>query len=94
MLTKESLDSVRQEDLRYLWDALGPDGRLDVVAEGKRGRNVYEKLRKDDGEAAWIRLCQIKDLSKEEWVAQAEEAEDEEDEEVEEQVVEGDIEHV
>ena len=93
---KESLDSARQEDLRYLWDALGPDGRLDVVAEGKRGRNVYEKLplRKDDGEAAWIRLCQIKDLSKEEWVAQAEEAEDEEDEEVEEQVVEGDIEHI
>ena len=34
---KESLDSARQEDLRYLWDALGPDGRLDVVAEGKGG---------------------------------------------------------
>ena len=38
---------------------------------------------------AWTRLCQIKDLSKEEWVAQAEvEGEDEEDE-VEEQEVAG-----
>ena len=65
-ISKESLDSVRKEDLRFLWDAVTPDGLLNVFTEGEGGRRHYEKFpyEKEDGEAAWIRLCQIKDLSK------------------------------
>ena len=61
--------------MRVLWDALKPDGRLEVELEVE-GRWVFvnELLEKSDGEAAWTRLCQIKDLSIEEWVAQYEES--------------------
>ena len=76
---KESLDGGRKEDLRVLWDALMPTGILDLLTEWDW---LEEELYKEDAEAAWIRLCEIRDLSKEEWVAQLEEAEggDEEDE--------------
>ena len=85
--SKEPLESGRKEDLRVLWDALKPDGRLEVELEVE-GHWVFvnELLEKSDGEAAWTRLCQSKDLSKEEWVAQYEESDgdaEEEDEGVE-----------
>ena len=90
---KEPLESGRKEDLRVLWDALKPDGRLEVELEVE-GRWVFvnELLEKSDGEAAWTRLCQIKDLSIEEWVAQYEESDGdaEEEDEGEEEGVEDD----
>ena len=76
------MENGRKEDLRVLWDALKPDGRLEVELE-KEGQWLFanEVLEREDGEGAWTRLCQIKNLSKEEWVAQYEESDGEDEEE-------------
>ena len=87
---KESLDNASKEHLRVLWDALRPNGILGMfhMVDGI----LEEPLRKGDGEAAWIRLCQMKDLSLEEWVALDEEAEGGDEEgEVEEEDEEEDM---
>ena len=63
---KGSLELCRKEDLRVLWDALRPDGVLVVeeratMPEISEISRVQESCEKVDGEAGWIRLCQIKD---------------------------------
>ena len=57
----------KREDMRIVWEALKRKGFLIVDA---RGWIAGKTLLKQDGEAAWTRLCQILDLSTEEWAAQ------------------------
>ena len=90
-IQKDALEDGSKEDLRVLWEALRPNGCVHVQAREENGI-LEEPLDKEDGEAAWIRLCQIKDLSVEEWVAQVEEVEGGDEEgEVEEEDEEEDM---
>ena len=97
-IQKASMEDASMEDLRVLWDALRPNGLLEVQGVWAVGAwdEVYytELLEREDGQAGWIRLCQIKDLSEEAWFAQIKEAEggneeegaeEEEEDEVEEE---------
>ena len=75
------------------------DNVLDLLDAICKSNPFWEILRKEDGEAAWTRLCQIIDLSEKEWLEKAkrdeedtedeEDAEDEEEEDAKEEV-EGD----
>ena len=66
---KRDLKRGSRDDLRVLWNALGHNGRLyDHVGE--------QFFAKDEGEASWIRLCQIMDLTEGGWLQQQECEED------------------
>ena len=90
------MDEVEKEDLRGVWDALGPGGELSVDQLNDYDPDpeehmmvTCEELEKMDGESAWIRLGQIMDMTKDDWVTQMnkddDESEDMEEEEEEEQ---------
>ena len=72
LVQKSSLDRSRKEDLRVLWDALKPYGFLILVERATEPPSaiseVQERFEKVDGETAWIRLCQVKDLDMMEWI--------------------------
>ena len=59
------------------------DNVLDLLDAICKSNPFWEILRKEDGEAAWTRLCQIMDLSEKEWLEKAkrdeEDTEDKED---------------
>ena len=85
MVTKKSiLDRVRMEDLRGVWDVIGPEGRWIVKSD------QYAEALMIGAEASWGRLGQILEMSAEDWAALGEEEdEEEEEEEGEEGEVEG-----
>ena len=98
LVQKSSLDTSTKADLRVLWDALRPHGFLVVEERATEPwseiSEVQERFEKVDGEAARIRLCQVKDLDMMEWIDERlaemlepdeEEEEDEGGEEVEEE---------
>ena len=91
------LDNGKKEDVRCLWAALAPTGYITVVSFKKEEEEVEEVVRefveRNDGEASWTRLCQIMDMSEEDWALEINlqageevegESEDEEEEEEEE----------
>ena len=80
--TKSILDRGRREDIRKLWDSIGPEGVWQVKSD--------EHAETLTGEASWLRLEQIMDMSSDDWAAEAEEEDEEEEEEEEED--EGDFE--
>ena len=88
-IQKDALDNGSKEDLRVLWEALRPNGCVHVQAR-EEWMFPIELLQKEDGEAALIRLCQIKDLNIEEWIAQIEETEGDEEEDEEDEMEEED----
>ena len=65
-ISKSTLERGKLDDLRVLWDALRPDGFL--VVEVATWRMLEERLEKGDGEAAWTRLCQIRDEPAAYWI--------------------------
>ena len=65
---KRDLESGSWNDLRVLWKALGHNGHLYVYTDR---RSLY--FAKDEGEASWIRLCQIMDLTEGNWLQQQQE---------------------
>ena len=65
---KSSLDNARVSDLLTLWNALS--GSFQIEKANDDLESQCEVLEKGDGELAWARLCAIRDLSEEEWLAQ------------------------
>ena len=94
---KDSLDNGKTEDVRRLWDALTPTGRILVESHAVRMApvigcemfgvfeietpNVQENVKKD-GEG-WTRLSQIMDLSEEQWTLEIKVDTDDEEEDSE-----------
>ena len=76
LVTKKSaLDLVRKEDLRKVWDVIGPQGRWMVESD-----EYTEELLIGE-EDSWGRLEQIFEMTAEDWAALGEEEGDEEEEE-------------
>ena len=69
--TKETLDRGRKEDLRKLWEIMGPEGRWLVESGGHQELLV--------GEHSWERLEQVLEMTADEWAAQEEEGEEDEE---------------
>ena len=65
------LDNGKKEDVRCLWAALAPTGYITDVSFKKEEEEVEEVVRefveRNDDEAGWTRLCQIMDMSEEDW---------------------------
>ena len=95
LVQKSSLDTSTKADLRVLWDTLRPHGFLVVEERATEPwseiSEVQERFEKVDGETAWIRLCQVKDLDMMEWIDErlAEMLEPDEEEEEDEGEEEG-----
>ena len=75
--TKSVLDQGSRVDLKKLWDIIGPEGLWRVGSE-----DYAEVL---TGEASWLRLQQIIDMSADAWTAAANAAAEEEEQEQEEE---------
>ena len=69
--TKKTLDRGRKEDLRKLWEIMGPEGGWLVESGG------HEELLA--GEHSWERLEQVLEMTADEWAAQEEEGEEDEE---------------
>ena len=72
---KEDLQDDIREDIRVIYDALMPAGKLYVHVEldpnsKERHCHRFEKVRKTDGDLAWTRLDQIMGMSTQDWTAQ------------------------
>ena len=65
---KRDLESGSWNDLRVLWKALGHNGHLYVYTDRS---SLY--FAKDEGEASWISLCQMMDLTEGDWLQQQQE---------------------
>ena len=69
---KDSLSECNKKDLKTIWDVLQG---LWVVRADQDNPEKFEGVRKQDGEAGWVRLQLIADMSKDKWAAQIEEDE-------------------
>ena len=64
--SKDVYKGGKREEIRVVWEALKPDGRLIVGLWDEFGF-VGEPIEREEGEAGWTELGQVLDCSSEEW---------------------------
>ena len=66
--TKDVLDEMTEDGMRKIWDAL-PSAVPATWRVHDSEEGLTKHIGKQDGEAGWERLKQVKSMSKEEWAA-------------------------
>ena len=76
--TKDVLEAATEEDMKRIWEAF-PSAGVGTWRVYDSEEGLAEHVQKQRGEQAWVRLKQVRSMSKEEWAATKKT--DEEDEE-------------
>ena len=71
--SKDVYKGGKREEIRVVWEALKPDGRL-VVGLWDEFGFVGEPIEREEGEAGWTELGQVLDCSSEGWTDAQKEA--------------------
>ena len=79
--TKDVLEEATEEDMKRIWEAF-PSAGVGTWRVYDSEEGLTEHVQKQKGEQAWLRLKQVRSMSKEEWAATKKtDEEDDEDEE-------------
>ena len=66
--TKDVLEEATEEDMKRIWEAF-PSAGVGTWRVYDSEEGLTEHVQKQKGEQAWVRLKQVRSMSKEEWAA-------------------------
>ena len=66
--TKDVLEEATEEDMKRIWEAF-PSAGVGTWRVYDSEEGLTEHVQKQKGEQAWLRLKQVRSMSKEEWAA-------------------------